>query len=132
MHVFDPIRKKFVVLLPEELVRQCLIQAILQNNIYPKNLIQIEKTILVNGRKRRFDIVIYTNQVHPFLLIECKSPSIALDQIHADQIFAYNSTLSASYILITNGQSFYCGSIDLRTKRLELINHFPLFSRKDK
>lgn len=124
-NVFDPIRKKNIVLLPEELVRQCLLQAIITEKIYPKNLIQVEKTILVNNRKRRFDVVIYNNQVRPFLLIECKSPNIILDQMHADQIFAYNATLEASYFLITNGYSHFCGSINQTSKNVHLIDHFP-------
>ena len=71
------VRKRWFVLTPEEVVRQTALHYLL-NLGYSERLISVEKTVWVNGLRRRFDILIYDSKGNPFILVECKAPSIKL------------------------------------------------------
>lgn len=101
-HIFDPLRKKWVRLTPEEWVRQNFLQYLLQVKHYPASLIAVEKEIIVGELKKRFDILVYKND-QPWLLVECKEMNIPIDQTVFEQLLRYQSSLQASYIIITNG-----------------------------
>lgn len=101
-HIFDPLRKKWVRLTPEEWVRQNFLQYLLQEKQYPASLIAIEKEILVGELKKRFDILVYKND-QPWLLIECKEMNVPVEETVFHQLLRYQSALDASYIIITNG-----------------------------
>ena len=88
--IFDSIRKRYVVLTPEEWVRQHFIHFLIERKGYPAQLIAVEKEIQVCGMKRRFDIVCYDRQATPYLIVECKAPSVSLSQVVFDQAFQYN------------------------------------------
>jgi hypothetical protein len=103
--IFDPIRKKWFILTPEEWVRQHLLNYLVTEKKYPASIIAIEKEIVLNDLKKRFDVVIYNKQKEPALLIECKAPYIELDNNVIEQIQRYNLTLKAPYLMITNGVS---------------------------
>lgn len=124
-YIFDPIRKRSLLLQPEEMVRQSLIHFIILNNIYPKNLIQVEKTIDAFGKRRRFDLLVYKNALTPFLVVECKSPQIPILQKHGDQVFAYREILQSTYVLITNGLTHICGKISPDKLDVQFIDYFP-------
>jgi hypothetical protein len=101
--IFDPIRKKYVRLTPEEWVRQNLLQYLIQTKQYPATMMAIEKALAVNGVNRRFDIVVYQNDA-PWLLIECKEQDQTLNAAVAQQMIAYKSALpSVKYLCISNG-----------------------------
>jgi hypothetical protein len=102
-YVFDIIRKKYVVLTPEEWVRQHLVHYLIHEKKYPSSLLSIEKGLEVNGLKKRFDLLAYTNSGTPLLLAECKSPSMKLSQQTFDQIAHYNITFKVKHLLVTNG-----------------------------
>jgi len=106
--IFDIIRKKFVVLTPEEWVRQHIIHFLINQKSIPASLISVEKQILFNGMKRRTDLVVYSNQRNPLLIIECKEPNVELNQNTINQIYHYNSVLSVPYLLISNGLKHIC------------------------
>lgn len=127
--IFDDIRKKFVVLTPEEWVRQHVVHYLIEVKNYPPALIAIEREIDLYGLRRRFDIVVFSREGTPWLLIECKAPAVHLNRHVFDQAFRYNITLSAPYVAVTNGVKHYCGKID-RIRGFIFQSDFPHFSRE--
>lgn len=109
--IFDDIRKKYVVLTPEEWVRQHVIRQFRAMD-YPASLIAIEKAIKVFSRNKRFDILINDNRGMPLILVECKAASVAINQLVFDQIARYNSEVKAPYVFITNGLHHYFMQFD--------------------
>ena len=104
MYILDKIRAKYMVLTPEEWVRQAFIDY-LEKQGYPLSLMQIERTIAYPHRKKRPDIVLYDREGQPFLLIECKAAHIPLDDKVLAQAQTYNWVMKAPYLAITNGSS---------------------------
>ena len=97
--IFDQLRKKYVVLTPEEWVRQHFISYLLSEKKYPASLIAIEKEMKINGLKKRTDILIFNKQGLPYIIVECKAPSVPITQTTFDQIARYNLKLNASFLL---------------------------------
>ncbi len=128
--IFDEIRKKFVILQPEEWVRQHCVQYLIQNKKYPKSLINVEKEIKVNDLRKRYDIVVYNNNGSIHLIIECKSPKITISQSAFDQIARYNLTLDANYLMVTNGINHYYCKMDFKAKRYEFLKDIPEYNFK--
>lgn len=107
--IFDVIRKKFVVLLPEEWVRQHIVHYLIHDKKYPQSHVNVEKQLEVNGIKKRYDIVVYNPDGSIKILVECKAPQIAITQGTFDQIARYNLPLKAEYLMVSNGfNNFYC------------------------
>ncbi len=102
-YVFDIIRKKYVVLTPEEWVRQHLLWYLIHEKGYPASLVAIEKGMEINGLKKRFDLLIFDNTGKPTLLAECKAPEIKLTQKVFEQIANYNRKFKVKKLVITNG-----------------------------
>jgi hypothetical protein len=102
-YVFDIIRKKFVALTPEEWVRQHLVWYLIHEKKFPASLISVEKGLVVNRLRKRFDLLVYNNLGTPFFLAECKSPDVLLSQRTFEQIAAYNMKFRVKQLLITNG-----------------------------
>jgi len=123
--IFDDIRKKFVVLQPEEWVRQhCINYLVVQKN-YPKTLINVEKELKINALSKRYDIVIYNSDGSIHLIVECKSPKININQETFDQIARYNLTLNATYLMVTNGINHYYCAMDFETERYNFLKDIP-------
>lgn len=93
---------------------------------YPAQLIAVEKEIQVCGMKRRFDLVCYDRQANPYLIVECKAPSVALSQVVFDQAFQYNLSIAARFIAITNGCLHFCGEISGDGK-FQMLAEIPNF-----
>ena len=106
-YIFDPIRQKYLVLQPEEVVRQLLICFLIDQG-FNKNRIAIEKLVMINGKRRRFDLLVYHYDMRPYMLVECKSADVDLNQKTLDQIARYNLPLQADYLFITNGIHSFC------------------------
>ena len=104
--IFDPVRRKYVALTPEEWVRQHILHYLMDKG-YPASLIAIERGIEVNGLLRRFDIVVYDRDTKPLILVECKAQEEALDHHVVMQAIAYNLTVKAKYLWLTNGTHTY-------------------------
>ncbi|MDP4286142.1 MAG: type I restriction enzyme HsdR N-terminal domain-containing protein [Bacteroidota bacterium] len=124
-HVFDVIRKKWLVLTPEEWVRQHMIQFIVIKKNYPASLIAIEKEIKLGELKKRCDIVIYDRKSQPWMIIECKEMNIVLSEKTMEQILRYHISLPAKYLVITNGS--YCMGFQKTENQFSEINTFPGF-----
>lgn len=129
--VFDPIRRKDVVLTPEELLRQMVLAFLLSGKNYPAHRIRSEVGIEVNGLRRRCDLVVYNRALEPWLLVECKSPKVALDQSTFEQAARYNMHLKAPFLCITNGLSTYCAAIDLENGTFSFLSELPEFPSTD-
>lgn len=127
-YIWDPIRKKYLVPQPEELVRQLLILYLTQKLDYPISRIQVEKSLKVLGQYKRYDIIIYNQEIEPYLLIECKSHKESINQSVLDQAARYNITLNAPYLLVTNGVQTYCCAIDKATKEVAFLESVPNYS----
>lgn len=123
--IFDLIRKKYLVLQPEELVRQLLVLHLIEIG-YPIEKIQVEKGLKINGLRRRFDIVVYDKNFLPYLLIECKSHTVPISQDTFDQIANYNIELRAPYLLVSNGVQTFCCGLDFESKKITHLTTVPL------
>jgi hypothetical protein len=109
MLIFDNLRKKYMVLTPEEWVRQHFVQFLIQEKKYPVSLIALEKQLTINNRKKRTDILVFNKEGSPEIIVECKAPKIKITQATFDQIARYNLKLKANFLIVTNGlEHFYC------------------------
>lgn len=123
--IFDPIRKKYLVLAPEELVRQMVVQYLIQEKFFPKTKIAVEKGLKVNSLDKRCDILIYDKNTMPFLLVECKAPQVNINQKTFEQIARYNLPLQVQYLLVTNGIATYCCKMDYEKRDFVFLNDIP-------
>ncbi len=105
--IYDVFRRKWLVLTPEEWVRQHAAMYLIDLG-YPSGLLALEKSLVLNGMQRRADIIVYDRQGLPFLLVECKSTDVKISQKTLDQAARYNLTLKVPYLFITNGLNHYC------------------------
>ena len=121
-YIFDALRKKWLLLTPEEWVRQNFLQYMILVKKYPASLIAVEKEIELVDLKKRFDIVLYKN-AKPWMMVECKETTVALDRKVLDQILRYNMSLKVPYLVITNGS--YCYAFAVVENKLEEINDLP-------
>ena len=101
--IFDEIRKQWIMLTPEEWVRQNFLRYLIQVKQYPASLIAVEKEIQLGDLTKRFDIVVYDQNTLPWMIIECKEMTVALNEQVLNQALRYNITLNVPYIVITNG-----------------------------
>lgn len=124
-YIWCSIRKKYLVLQPEELVRQLTIEYLEKDKKYNKNKIHVERGLMVNERYRRTDIIIYDDNIEPYLLVECKAPKIKMNQAVFDQIARYNLTLKVKYLLVTNGIDTFCCEMDYEEQSYRFLSDVP-------
>ena len=129
IQIFDIIRKKFVVLQPEEWVRQHILHHLTLIKKYPKSLINVEKQLVVSGISKRYDIVVFNTDGSILILIECKAPGIVLDQKAFDQIARYNRSLDANYLMVSNGLYHYYCQMDKTAEKYTFLKDIPDFRR---
>lgn len=120
--IFDPFRKIWVVLTPEEWVRQNLLQYLVQSLHYPSGLMAVEKEIKLGELSKRFDIVVYKNEI-PWMIIECKEAKVALNEKTMNQILQYQQVLMAQYLFISNGHETMGAKIE--SGKLQALQNFP-------
>lgn len=127
--IFDNLRKKYMVLTPEEWVRQHFVQFLIEEKNYPPSLIAIEKQVLVNNLKKRSDILVFNKEGNPDIIVECKAPKIKITQATFDQIARYNSTLNANFLVVTNGLNhFYC-KMDFENETYVFLKEIPNYKQ---
>ncbi|MED5354958.1 MAG: type I restriction enzyme HsdR N-terminal domain-containing protein [Bacteroidota bacterium] len=127
-YIFDLIRKKFILLTHEEWVRQNCIMFLINEQKIPKVLINVEKKIKVNNLTKRYDIIVYKPNGSVFLLVECKSPKVNINQETFNQISIYNSEIIAQYLMLTNGLFNYYCSIDYSNQCYKFVKDFPKYT----
>jgi hypothetical protein len=125
--IFDDIRRKFVVLTPEEWVRQNFLRYMADHLFYPAGLTGVEKMLKVNGLSQRCDIVLFNRAGLPVLMVECKAPSVPVGESVLRQAARYNTVLKVPYLLLTNGLRHYCIYTNTETGAFSAINKFPAF-----
>ena len=127
--IFDPLRKKWLLLTPEEWVRQNFVQYLVQVKKYPATLIALEKMIGLGELKKRFDILVYDKDHLPWMMIECKAPVIKLDEIVLHQLLRYHISVPTGYLVSTNGEYSY--GWEKKEQGLRLIQELPDFGREN-
>ena len=123
--VFDPVRRRYVALTPEETVRQQVIHYLHDTLSYPLELMQVEGSISLNGMTRRCDIVIFSPQLQPLLIVECKQPSVPINQRVLDQASRYNLVLHVPLLYLTNARQHLVLHVDPIAQRLTQLPSLP-------
>jgi hypothetical protein len=121
--IFDSLRKKWLSLTPEEWVRQNFVHYLIKVKKYPATLIAIEKMIMLGELKKRFDILVYDTNHQPWMMIECKSPSVQLDETVLQQLLRYHISVPTGFLVITNGEYSYGWKKE--KQNLQLIGELP-------
>jgi hypothetical protein len=125
--VFDPVRKKFVSLTPEEWVRQHFIHYLVAHRNVPASLIAVEASLSYNRLKKRSDLVVFGKDGKPCLVVECKAPEVAVTQAVFDQVAMYNMTLKVPYLAVTNGLVHFACFIDHDSGKIIFLKEIPLY-----
>ena len=125
--IFDGIRKKYIVLTPEEWVRQHFIHYLILEKKYPRSLIKVEGGLLYNSLQKRTDIVVFNRRGDPWMVIECKSPSLSVAPSTLSQAAVYNATLKGEYITVTNGLVHLCAHINWVERKTSMLGDIPPF-----
>jgi len=106
--IYDVLRKKYLVLTPEEWVRQHFLYYLLNHVQYPKSLIKVEGGLKFNRLQKRTDIVVFDRNGNPWMIVECKAPDLPINESTLRQASVYNATLKAKYLVMTNGMKTFC------------------------
>jgi hypothetical protein len=122
--IFDPCRKKWVVLTPEEWVRQNVLQYLIQVCKYPTEMIAIEKTIQLGSLNKRFDILVYHGTT-PWMIIECKEANTPINEKTILQLLQYQQVLNATYLIASNGPTTI--GAEIKMGNLQMLQQFPIY-----
>ena len=125
--IFDPVRKKFVVLTPEEWVRQHFINLLNNHLDFPRSLTSVETGIKYNSRIKRTDIMVLDEQLRPLVLVECKAPSVSINQSTVRQLAVYNKICQAKLLVVTNGMVTYACLCKPASEQFEPLTKIPAF-----
>ena len=106
-YIFDKLRKKWLLLTPEEWVRQNFVNYLVNVSNYPAAVIAQEKMLMLGDMKKRFDVLVYNNNHQPWMMIECKAPTVPLNDKVLHQLLRYNISIPVAYLVITNGSSSF-------------------------
>lgn len=125
MQIYDPLRKKWIVLTPEEWVRQNFLRFLTDLKSYSTARLVVEKTLHINRMKKRCDALYYDGNGKPQVLVECKAPEVKVTQSTFDQIARYNSVLHVPFLIVTNGMEHYCCTMDFENERYHFLREIP-------
>lgn len=126
--VFDPIRRQWLVLTPEEWVRQHVLNYFLVDLSCPPSMLGVEVPLALNGLSKRADIVVFGQGGRPVALVECKAPSIKLGQRTFEQAARYNKVFGVRFLMVTNGLKHFCCAVDHERGTVEFLPRFPNFA----
>lgn len=126
--IFDVLRRKYVALTPEEWVRQHFVHFLIEHKGYPTALLANEIELRIGEKHLRADTLLYNKELRPHMLIEYKSPTIALTQKVFDQISAYNLLLHADYLIVSNGMQHICCCMDYEQNTYHFLEEIPAYS----
>ena len=128
MEIFDPLRKKYLVLTPEEWVRQHFVHYLISEKQFPGSLIANEAGIKLNSLSRRCDTVVYNRRLEPIMIVEYKRPDVVITQEVFNQITRYNSVLKVLYIVVSNGLVHHCCHIDYALQSYQYLTEIPTYN----
>ncbi len=126
--IFSVLRKKFVVLTPEEWVRQHCVQFLIKEKGCSMSLMNEEKKVEINAMSKRYDIVVFEPNAKIQLIVECKSPEVKINQDTFDQIARYNLSLNANFLMLTNGLNHYFCKLDYENQTYIFLQELPNFN----
>lgn len=129
--IFDRLRKKFIILTPEEWVRQHFVNYLINHKGFPESLMANEIGITLNGTRRRCDTVVFDKHGSPMVIVEYKASSIVISQSTFDQIARYNMVLHARYLIVSNGMNHYCCRIDYDNMSYDFLKEVPDYADLD-
>ena len=124
-YIFDPVRKKYVLLTPEEWVRQHFLQYLVRDKGYPASLMAVEKEFVFNRMKKRSDILVHNRMGEPVLLVECKAPKVRVSREVFGQIGLYNLSHKVAWLVVTNGMEHYCCHFDKAEGKYRFVDRIP-------
>jgi hypothetical protein len=124
-YIFDEIRRRYVLLTPEEWVRQHLVNYLVKTKDFPLSLISVEKGFHARQRRHRYDLLVFDRKGEPIMIIECKAPGVEINQQVFDQASRYNVRYLASYMLISNGLKHYCCRINKINRQYQFLHEIP-------
>jgi hypothetical protein len=125
--IFDPVRKKYVRLTPEEWVRQNFVQYLINEGKYPPGLIGIEVMSPFNNLKKRVDVLVHNRAGRPVMIVECKAPEIEINDEVFDQLVCYNMGFRVPYLILTNGMVHYACIIYYDRNKYDFLEVIPLY-----
>ncbi len=123
--IWDPLRKRWLVLQPEEFVRQLILAYLIHGKGFHPHRIRIEQELSFNELKWRYDLLVLSPDLQPWMLVECKAPDVRLDQRVVDQVARYNIQFKVPYLLITSGHSHFCWFVDHTRNTCDLLDELP-------
>ncbi len=129
IQIFDPFRKKYIVLSPEEWVRQHFLQFLVQERKFPVSLISIEAGLKYNQLSKRADILVHDTLGKPYLMVECKAPSVKITQDAFDQVARYNMVFKVKYLVVSNGLNHFCCMMDYTANSYSYLKEIPFFEQ---
>ncbi|MFN6177866.1 MAG: type I restriction enzyme HsdR N-terminal domain-containing protein [Flavobacteriales bacterium] len=127
--VFDPVRRRWVALTPEEWVRQHFLNFLVHDLGTPMALLAVERSLVMNGLSKRADIVVHNDHGAPIALVECKAPSVRIIQATFEQAARYNTVFQVAYLFVTNGLQHYCCRVEHSTGRVDFLVEMPSHAR---
>ena len=125
LHIFDQIRKRYLLLTPEEWVRQNFLNYLINHKGYPLSLMENEAMIKLNNMTRRCDTVVYNNKLEPLVIVEYKRPEITINQDVFNQIVRYNIVLRVDYLIVSNGLSHFCCKMNYEDQTYLFLEEIP-------
>ena len=125
--ILDVFRKKYVLLTPEEEVRQRFARYLTDEMGYPASLMMTEFSLKLNEMTRRCDILVHKPAGHPAVLVECKAPEVKITQAVFDQAARYNLVFKVKYLMVTNGLKHYCCEINFETEKIDFLKEIPAY-----
>jgi len=128
VYLFDVIRKKFLVLTPEEWVRQNFIRYLVEEKGFPGSLMAVETGLKLNGNQFRADLLIYSKNRKPLMIVEFKAPEVKITQKTFDQVARYNLTFEVPFLIVSNGLDHYCCQVNFESKDYSFFTEVPAFS----
>jgi len=129
--IFDSFRRKWVMLTPEEWVRQNFARYLVEIKHYPANLVAVERSLRINQHDFRSDIVLFSRSGSPMVVVECKAPEVKISQQVFDQIARYNLEIRVNYLIVTNGLSHYCCRFDQTLQSYTFLPEIPDYTGLD-
>ena len=125
--IFDELRKRFVVLTPEEWVRQHLVKFLVEEKKYPRTLIKLEGGLRLNALQKRSDILLFNMQGEKSMLVECKAPSVKITQETFDQVARYNFVHRVQWLVVSNGLQHFCCEVDFVKGAYTFLEEIPVY-----
>ena len=129
--IWDILRRKYIVLTPEEWVRQHVVHYLIDHLGYPKGLLSLERGHAYNQRQKRTDLCAFDAGGRPLLLVECKAPSVPITAATAHQAATYNQTIGAPLLLLTNGLAHHCWRVDFEQRTNERLSSIPPYAASE-